>query len=339
LRARLPRCSAFLCSRLSLSHAKLSAFYLQLSQQLGAGLTLLQSLGAPSPAPAADCARLAGMIRSGSPAADVFAAAGNWLPQEDRPFLAAAAETGRLPLILKTLADRHAHLGTLKGRVLFTCLYPLGVMHFGSLVFAMFRLINWETGIHWSAPRFFGGVAMILLPFWISGIVLTTGIKRRNPLAIGLLNLLPAIGGYRREQALSDFAFSLGHLLEAGAPIADAWRSAGKIANSPRIEAAAESIRAQILLRAAPGALLPAHRVFPHDFISLYQTGEATGSLDKNLLHLAQVHQERAHQKLSFAAYLYPGLLFFAVAGLVMFIVIKAYAGYVGNIEHMLNGM
>jgi general secretion pathway protein F/type IV pilus assembly protein PilC len=332
-----PLCVALVA--LSLSHAKLSAFYLQLSQQLGAGLTLTQSLEARSPAPADDCARLVAMIKAGQPAAAVFDAAGDWLPQEDRAFLKAAADTGRLPLILKTLSERHANLGSLQRRVAFSCLYPLGVLHFGSLVFALFRIIDWETGIHWSTSRFFGSVAMILLPFWGAVILLTVLIRRRNPLAITFLNILPAIGAYRRQQALADFAFSLGHLLEAGAPIADAWMSAGRVSNSPRISTAAAAVREQILCGGAPGAVINTHRVFPHEFVALYQTGEATGSLDKNLLHLAEIHQERAQQQLTFAAFLYPGILFFAVAALVLYIVISAYAGYVGNIDKMLNGM
>jgi len=326
-------------SPLSLSHAKLSAFYLQLSQQLGAGLTLAQSLAARSPAPAADCARLVRLIHDGETVAKVFTAAGTWLPEEDRPFLAAAAATGRLPLILRTLSERHAHIGTLQRRVAFSCLYPLGVLHFGSLVFALFRLINWETGIHWSTPGFIGGVLMILLPFWGSVIGLAVLMRRRNPLAATFLSLLPAIGGYRREQALADFAFALGNLLEAGAPIADAWHSAGEIANSPRIASAAAAVREQILRGGAPSAVINSQRVFPHDFVALYQTGEVTGSLDKNLIHLAEIHQDRARQKLAFAAVLYPGLLFFAVAALVLFIVISAYSGYIGNINKMLDGM
>ena len=326
-------------SALSLSHAKLSAFYLQLSQQLGAGLTLAQSLEARSPAPAADCTRLVGLILAGEPAAVVFDSAGSWLPVEDRPFLKAAAITGRLPLILKTLSARHAHLGNLQSRVAFACLYPVGVLHFGALVFGFFRLIDWEKGIQWSTPAFVGGVLMILLPFWGAVAALTVLIRRRSPLATTFLNLLPAIGAYRREQALSDFAFALGHLLEAGAPIADAWRSAGDIADSPRIAAAAAAVREQILCGGAPGAVIKAQQVFPHDFVALYQTGEVTGGLDKNLLHLAEVHQDRAHQKLTFAAVLYPGMLFFAVAGLVLYIVISAYGGYIGNINKMLEGM
>ncbi len=323
---------------MSLPHRKLAACYLQLSQQLGAGLTFAQSLQAPSPIPTDERLRLIALIEAGHSLAHVIDAAGDWLPEDDRPFLIAAADTGRLPLILQSLSERHEHLGKLQTRVLMACLYPVGVLHFGALVFAFFRLIDWESGIHWDLLRFVSGVAMILGPFWGGAILLTVLIKVRFPPALLFLDFLPAIGGYRRNQALADFAFALGHLLSAGAPIGPAWASAGHIANSPRISRAAASICAHIQQREAPSQHLAKHRVFPHEFVALYQTGESTGSLEKNLLHLAELHQAKAHNRLTFAAMLYPGLLFFAVAGMVLYIVVSFYAGYLGNITKMIDG-
>ncbi len=323
---------------MSLSHRQLAACYLQLSQQLGAGMTFLQALQTPSPIPAGERRRLAELIAAGHPMAKVFGAAGGWLPETDRPFLIAAADSGRLPLVLQAMSERHDHLGKLRGRVILACLYPVGVLHFGALVFAFFRLIDWERGIQWDPLRFLLGIAMILGPFWLGAVLLTTLVRRRNPLALGFLNLLPAIGGYRRNQALADFSFALGQLLTAGTPIGAAWQSAGGVANSPRIARAATAIAADIARRETPGTHLGEHRVFPSEFTAVYRTGEVTGSLEQSLLHLSGVYQERARQRLAFAAALYPGLLFFAVAGLVLYIVVSFYAGYIGGILKMIDG-
>lgn len=261
------------------------------------------------------------------------------MPADDRPFIIAAAETGRLPLILKALSARHEELGIQQGRMIQSCIYPVGVMHFGALVFAYFRLLNWETGLQWSTPGFIAGVLMIILPFWTAAVLLSVLVRRRNPLALALLNFLPAIGGYRRQQSLADFAFALGHLLEAGAPIGSAWNKAGTIANCPRIAAAASTVCAAIERGVAPSTLLNAHTVFPTGFVSLYRTGEITGSLDQNLLRLAALHQENAQKQLKLAASIYPNVLFFAVAGLVLYIIISSYAGYIGNLNNLMNGM
>ena len=57
-----------------------------------------------------------------------------------------------------------------------------------------------------------------------------------------------------------------------------------------------------------------------------------------NLLLLAELHQAKAHNRLKFAAMLYPGLLFLAVAGMVLYIVISLYAGYLGSIIKVIDG-
>ncbi len=321
-----------------LSHRQLANVCQQFAQQLGAGLTFHQALAAPSAIPRDERRRLAALIEQGHSLPHVLDAAGDWLPANDRLFLIAASQTGRLPVVLQSLSKRHEQLAKLRTRVLMACLYPVGVLHFGALVFAFFRLIDWEKGIVWDPLRFGLGLAMILGPVWIGGLLLGVAIKLRFPPALWLLGLLPAIGGYRRNQALADFAFALGNLLEAGAPIGAAWEGAGHISGSPRISRAAADIVQKIEARESPGAHLETHRVFPHDFVALYQTGEATGALDRTLLRLAEVHQERADNLLKVASLLYPSLLFMAVAVMVGFIVVSFYAGYIGGMLKLIDG-
>lgn len=322
-----------------LSHAKLSVFYRQLAQQLAAGLTLAQALRAPSPAPAGDSFRMAEMAEGGRAVGDIVAAAGAWLPQTDRPFLVAAARSGRLPLVLANLADRHAQIGATQMRVALACAYPLGVFHFGAVLFPFLRLIDFEKGIQWSLGSYLGVLFLILAPVWGGGALLWLAIKLRNPLVLGLLDLMPAIGGYRKNQAWADFAFALGNLLEAGAPIGESWREAGRISGSPRLIRAAGEISLAIENGLAPGPRLEATRAFPHEFVARYQTGETTGGLEGALLALAADHQSTANQRLTVASMLYPGILFGLVALGVAWFVIGFYAGYVGTVNKMLDGM
>jgi general secretion pathway protein F/type IV pilus assembly protein PilC len=322
-----------------LSHAKLSTLYRQLAQQLSAGLTLAQALRAPSPAPAGDCFRLAAMAEGGLAVAEIVAAAGEWLPQSDRPFIVAAAGSGRLPQVLANLSERHAQIGATQMRAGLACIYPLGVFHFGALLFPFLRLIDFEKGLQWSTQAYLGGLLAILLPVWGGGAVLWFAVRVGNPMALAFLDLLPAIGGYRKHQALADFAFALGNLLEAGAPIGDAWRDAGKISRSPRLLRATGEINAVIESGLAPGPRLEATRVFPAEFIARYQTGETTGSLEASLLALATDHQARANQRLTVASMLYPGLLFGVVALMVAWFVISFYMSYIGTLNNLMEGM
>lgn len=323
-----------------LSHAKLSVFYRQLAQQLGAGLTLAQSLRAPSPAPAGDSFRLAARAEAGESLETIVASAASWLPASDRPFLVAAGRSGRLPLVLANLSERHAQIGSTQKRVLLACAYPVGVFHFGALVFSFVRMIHFDgSGIQGGVGTFLGAFLAIVLPVWTAAALLWFFTRRENPLALAFLNLLPAIGGYRKHQALADFAFALGNLLEAGSPIGDAWIEAGRIARAPRLRRVSERISRSIHEGLAPGPLLAATRAFPSEFVARYQTGETTGGLENALLALAADHQDVANRRLVVASMLYPGLLFGAVVLMVAYVIISFYAGYFGEINRMLDGM
>ena len=323
---------------MSLSHAKISIFYRQLAQQLAAGLTFAQALRALSPAPAADSFRLAALAESGLSMAAVVAAAAEWLPAGDRPFLTAAARSGRLPLVLVNLADRHAQLDATQKRVVFACLYPLGVFHLGAFIYPFLRVIDFEKGLCWSPGAYLGVLLAILLPAWGGGALLGLLVRRRHPAALALLDSLPAIGGYRRNQALADFAFALGNLLEGGEPIEGAWLAAGEITQNPRLHSAAKEIAAHIRQGRAPGPHLAATNAFSPEFIARYQTGETTGNLETSLLALAADHQAIAQSRLLVASLVYPGLLFGGVALMIAYIVISFAMQYYGMIGRMIDG-
>jgi general secretion pathway protein F/type IV pilus assembly protein PilC len=317
---------------------KLAIVYHTLAQLLGAGVTLAQALRSPSPAPGADCYRLAGLIESGASISEVIGAAGDWLPQSDRPFLLAAAGTGRLPLVLQNLAARHEQIGATRRRVIFASLYPVGVFHFAALIFPFLRMINFEQGIQGGMSSYVTGVLTILVPVWVGAGLLFYLVRRENPLAVRLLDLLPAIGGYRKNQALADFSFALGNLLEAGAPIGQAWRDSGRIARSRRILVASQKIEELIEGGLAPGPNLKKFRVFPADFVARYQTGETAGGLEKALLLVAADYQIRANQRLAAASMLYPSLLFGAVALMVAYVVIGFFMNYIGTLNKLMDG-
>lgn len=322
-----------------LPHAKIAVFYHQLGQQLAVGLTLAQALRTASPAPAADTARLAALAESGQAVTNVIAGAGEWLPPEDRPFLVAAAAAGRLPVVLDHLAKRHERLEATRRRVVLASLYPAGVFHLAALILPFLRMIDFEKGLSGGWPAYLAGVALILIPVWAGlGLCLWLA-KRRNPAMLALLDLLPAIGHYRRNQALADFSFALGLLLESGVSIGLAWRTAGDIARSPRIAVAARKIDAVVEQGLSPGAHLLATGVFDSSYVARYQTGELTGGLEAALFALAAEHQGEAERGLTRASMIYPGLLFAAVIVMVGYTVISFALRYVKMITDLADGL
>src|SRR4051812_3880957 len=98
--------------RVSLSHRQLSAWYLQLAQQLEAGLPLAGALRSSrgTGMPSVVLEKMAGAIEAGGSADDALRSAESRLPLADLLALSAASEAGRMPRTLRHLAQRHAEL-------------------------------------------------------------------------------------------------------------------------------------------------------------------------------------------------------------------------------------
>ncbi|HTO02345.1 MAG TPA: type II secretion system F family protein [Opitutus sp.] len=320
-----------------LSHGKLSAWYHQLGQQLGAGLPLPDALRASRGAgiPSETLNAMAAAISAGGNTNDALNASAGRLPPADRVSLAASALAGRMPQTLQALSVRHAQLAAAKMKTVLACLYPAAVLHLGLLLLPIVRMIDWEKGFAWDAVAYARGLAFTLLPLWTAAIFIGVFMRRQNSVTLRLLQKLPIVGTYFRTQSLSDFSFTLGNLLEAGVPIDRAWSMAGLSSRSPQLKAAAKSMGLVIARGEQPGAALEALHCFPPEFAALYRTGEMSGQLDQNLQRLSALNQEQAQRALSLAAMVYPGLMFIAVAAGVAYFVISVYGGYLKMLTEM----
>jgi type II secretory pathway component PulF len=249
--------------------------------------------------------------------------------------LTAAAYAGRMPRTLRNLAERHQQFGRAKLRVVMASLYPLGILHFGLLLLPVIRMIDWEKGFHWSATAYVRTFAMTVVPLWIVAAVVIVLARRRNVVLTKIAGFLPAIGNYVRTQALADFSFTLGNLLEAGVPIGKAWATTGLISGSQPLKSAAITMERTVELGQAPGSKLETTRCFPADFVALYRTGESTGQLEANLARLASTYQDSANRALGVATVIYPMFMFLVVAAGIGYFVISIYAGYLNALVKM----
>ena len=322
---------------MSLGHRALSAWYRQLAQQLEAELPLAAALRSSrgTGAPAAGLDAMAQTVESGGSVDDAFRTATTWLPFPDILALSAAADAGRMPRTLRALSTRHEQIGGAKLRVVLACLYPLAILHFGLLLLPVTKMIDWEKGFNWSTPFYVRSLVFTFGPLWAFGATVLVMARRQSPLLGRVARMMPAIGGYVRAQALADFSFALANFLEAGVVIGQAWATAGLVSRSPELKAAAAAMESVVTQGRAPGAELASWECFPPDFVALYQTGESTGQLEGNLQRLSTQWQEAANRSLNFATMLYPTLVFFLVAGAVVYQVITIYSGYL----KMLGGL
>lgn len=320
-----------------LGHRKLAAWYVQLAQQLEAGLPLADALRSSrgTGASSRGLDAMAAQIERGGSVDDALRAAQPWMPDADQLALSAAAGAGRLPQTLHNLAVRHAQLGAAKLRVLLACLYPLGILHLGIVLLPVTRMIDWEKGFLWSTAAYVRGVAWGLVPLWAILATLFVLARRQHPLIYRIGALMPALRGYLRAQALADFSFALESFLSAGVPIGSAWAAAGMTSHSSDLKVAAKAMETTIARGEAPGRKLASWPCFPPNFVALYRTGEETGQLEANLVRLTTQNQESANRALTLATFIYPALTFLVVAAAVAYFVITLYAGYL----KMLTGL
>lgn len=322
-----------------LRHRPLASWYIQLAQQLEAGMPLAGALRAARSNPRIGrlAETMAAQIDRGGNVDEALRAAGTALPMADQLVLSAAAESGRMPQSLRHLAGRHEKLGAAKLRIVLASAYPLVVVHFALLLLPLTRMIDWQTGFHWSTIAYVRMLAETLVPLWVVVLTLVVLARRGSPALIGVARRLPALRGYLRAQALADLTFALANFLEAGVPIGDAWAAAGLVARSPDLQSASDGIAEAISHGQAPGPRLATWPCFPPEFVAEYRSGETTGQLDVGLFRLSTQYQETANRSLTIATMLYPALLFIVVAAGVVFFVASFYAGYLKMVTNLAN--
>ncbi|MEI6860996.1 MAG: type II secretion system F family protein [Verrucomicrobiota bacterium] len=308
-----------------LGHKQLSSWYLQLAQNLDAGLPLAQALRGTGGPPAASIEAMAHWIEGGGSVEQALLRTKGWLPEAERPLLTAAAMTGRLPQTLRRLSDRHVQLHAIKLRVALSCAYPLFLLHLAVLEFPLLRMMGNGHGLQWSASAYFTTLAALLVPLLGGELWVFLLIRSESPIVDRLASRVPGLRGYFQARSLSDFTFALGHLLDAGVIIAQAWLLAGQTSHSPVLRRAGEAVHDLATAGEAPGLHLHHFSIFSKDYIALYRAGEISGQLDHNLRLLAGQSQEQAVLCLKVAAKIYATLLFLFVAGIVACIVISFY--------------
>lgn len=319
-----------------ISHKMLARWYQQLSQHSEVGVPLAEAIAAAAGPPLPGRLQLSQQIEAGLPLEAVLAAAPGWLPQADRVFISAGHASGRLKQTFSTLSQRHSLIGANLAKVVLSLIYPLGILHMAALALPLMQMIDFEVGFQWDPVRYLSLCLVLLLPCWALIALIIFLIKTQNPLLPRLMRMIPLLWRYNRTQGMADFSGSLGALLQTGMDIAPAWQRAIQISHSPQLRQAYRSI-AQVIDRGEdPSDCLQDFSVFPADFVSYYKTGAKTGKLDETLLAAGNVYQAQANQAMTFAAIVYPILLFAAVAALITYSIFKMYGGYLDMLMQMM---
>jgi general secretion pathway protein F/type IV pilus assembly protein PilC len=308
---------------------QLSEWYLLLSQQLDAGITLSQAIQLTDTISGQNRADLVTHLDEGMDPAEVFERYAPWMPPTDRKLIAAANASGKLPEVLTNLSIRRTAMHENIQRAISSCIYPIVVVHMAALVTPIFTLIDFTThtgSLTFHPDRYLASVSTALGITWALIIAAGAMLKQNNPRA---LSLFPIIRHYSVLQSIADFSSLLSSFLKAGVTVDIAWMEAGTVSRDKALADYADKIALEAREGTPPSKMLnPKASPLPPEFISLYVSGEQTGQLDKNLDLLARLFQEKANLKLKQASEWYPIMIFLCVAVYVGFGLVRFYTQY-----------
>lgn len=313
--------------------ARRADFYHQLSQLTAAGLGLIQALEIQVRSPAdhsfrGPLRRVLEQLSLGATFADALQAAGGWLPSFDLALLQAAERSGRLPATFELLAAHYTSRAQMLRQTLSSLAYPIFVFHFAVLVMCLLDVFQ-NGSLPGAALKF----VLILAPFYVVAVFLVYAAQGRRGerwrRAIErVLHRVPLAGPARRNLALARLSAALEALLTAGVNIFEAWEMAAAASGSPALHRAVLEWRSRVESGVTPGDAVAQTPEFPELFANLYRTGEISGSLDDTLRRLHALHLDEGTSQLKAFVEWMPKLIFFLVAGLVAYVVIKFYVGY-----------
>lgn len=312
------------------SGANLARWYREISQQLRGGVALPRAIELAGGVPQRARQRLAEHLRAGESVGSVLGQGATWLPEVDRQVLTAASESGKIAETLAALAVQRDFMAKQAKRAMGAMVYPLFVVHFAMLVLPVYVLLTVST------EAYLRMVLPLVLPLWVFIAVLVWSVRRRQAWVRRLMLLIPLLRGHRKHKAVADLSFALSGYVTAGQTIDVAWAGAANACGDSQLKELGHRIAERARLGDQPGSLLATSRVLPEDFVSLYQTGEATGQLEENLNHLWQLYSERASDKLSSAGVWYPKILMIGVAIGIGYVVVKSYSAYLDSVLEMM---
>ncbi len=317
----------------------------QLATLLGAGIPLVESLGALTEQ--VEHARLKSVIaqvrdrvNEGATLADALARAG--LFSELFVSMVRAGEAGgALEQVLRRLADYLESQVRTRNRVISIMLYPAMMMGFAVLVVvalvtvvlpqitqlleSMNMPLPWYTQAIISGSRFVRSWWWALLAFGaLVGIGLRALVRtERGRERYDALKLrLPVFGRVLRVLAISRFTRTLSTLLAGGIPIVRSLEISKFVAGNQVIGAAIDRARESITEGSSIAAPLRRSGQFPALVTHMVDVGEKSGELEAMLAKVADTYDEQVETAVTRLTALLEPMLILIMVGIVLFIIL-----------------
>ncbi|MFO1380667.1 MAG: type II secretion system inner membrane protein GspF [Chitinivorax sp.] len=327
------------------SLAQLAMLTRQLSTLLDAGLTIEQALQvlieqAENPRESEVVAAVRSEIMAGVSLSKALANFPRVFPELYRTLVAAGEESGKLPAVMRRLADYIESSQQLRSKVMLAMIYPAiisGVSVLvvsGLLTYVVPQVVNVFQNTHQKLPlltRALLGLSAAVkvgaLPFIILlalAVFLFARALRNEAFRLRVdraVLTLPLAGRLIRTINTARLASTLAILVGSGVPLLGALQHvAGVVVNRAQrlaVSEAAKQVREGVSLSRALGA----SKIFPPVLIHLIASGEASGRLEHMLERAAAQQSQELETRVATLTGLLEPLLILAMGGVVLLIV------------------
>lgn len=325
--------------------ASRSELFHQLGQVTASGIGLIDALeilhrNPPRASLRVPIARLVAQLQAGSTFGDSLERAGGWLSTFDVALLQAGEKSGRLPDCFRLLSNYYAERARLARQVIAFSAYPFILFHIAVFLFPISRftdLILKGAIVPFAMQKLAVLVPVYALALFLCFAMQSTRAEGWRGSVERVLGGLPILGKARRSLAVARLSVALEALLNAGVNMIEAWTIAAAASGSPALRRVVANETPRMLSGSPPSDIIRAHREFPPAFVSLYHTGEVSGTLDDALRRSYALFQEEGSRGLKQFVFGLAGVLVGGVMLLIAFNVIRFYVGYFQQIGDAIN--
>ncbi len=311
--------------------------YHELGQLLRAGFSLPRALeklrSFTRGEPAAALGQAARALENGGTSAEALAAPAAF-GGLDAAIFAASEKSGRLERGLAMAAEYHETMASARSRVMVKVAYPLFMIHFAALTFAVVSYVSGQSmsAFWWSLGTslgvFWGGVLGIGF-LWRS----LNRLAKHNVAVDRALSSIPVVGGLRNTFALSRFCLAYDMQLEAGINVFSALETSAAAAGGAAYASAGRRA-AQAVRDGEPLSLaLSRTGIFPEPVVRAFNVGESTGQLEVELQRIAASYRDAGMRRVEVLVEWLPRAALILVAIYIGFRVINYYMGLFNTIR------
>jgi len=244
--------------------------------------------------------------------------------------------TGRLPLVLRDLAEHCAERVARRRAMLTELAYPIVVVHAMFFLWRVPELFLGQIGFGTYMLSALGPLSILYAAAF--GYYAAVRLGAFSPAvryaAFTILHAVPVIGSVVKKITVSRFAMALRALYESGVDLEHALPAAGRASGNEVLAKAAEEASAAIATGSTLYDALAATHAFPARTLTMLATGEEAGRLDETLEKIEQSYSEEARHAVRLLSRAFTLAAYLLVALAVAVRVISFYMSYVNMLTH-----